>query len=70
MMIRKYYFKIIDGDKILEFNKVLILGKKIKIFSKANLSFLRTDEILKSYDIELFKYVGLKKKSVFLTRKD
>lgn len=50
-IIRKYYLEIIEGDKIVEFNKVIILGEKIKIFSKSNLNFLRTDEILKSYEI-------------------
>lgn len=50
-IIRKYYFEIIDGDKIVEFNKSIILGEKIKIFSKSDLSFLKTDEILKSYII-------------------
>jgi cobalt-precorrin 5A hydrolase len=50
-IIRKYYFEIIDGDKIVEFNKVIILGEKIKIFSKADISYLKTTEILKSYEI-------------------
>lgn len=50
-IIRRYYFEIIDGHKIVEFNRVIIMGEKIKIFSKSKLDFLKTDEILKSYEI-------------------
>ena len=50
-IIRRYYLEFLDGHKIVEFNKVLILGEKIKIFSKSDLTFLKNDEILKSYEI-------------------
>ena len=50
-IIRRYYFEIIDGHKIVEFNRVIIMGEKIKIFSKSKLDFLKTDEILKSYEL-------------------
>ncbi len=50
-IMRKYYFEFVEGDKILDFNKALILGKKIKIISKSSLNFLKNNNILKNYEV-------------------